>query len=199
MGLQRWANHPLEVLTIQRNTVSLKNSGRILSFWRTSPTLWWQQGVVKEEEYQFFVFTLTKCEGYFFFQDPIDREIRTTVRIRWSSVQMCCAMSLVCLSIATHRTCQFWARSEHVNVHKTIQSPAKCGVCAVIRFLYSEQATRNVVLRYCPSSWQCSAEHSSCNKEAPEAFSMGSVWSPTIIRPDLAPCDFNLFPRTKRS
>ena len=111
---------------------------------------------------------------------------------------MCCAMSLVCPSMATHRTCQFWARSEPVKMPKTIETPAKCGVRAVIRFLYSEPATRNDVLRYCPSSWQCSAAHCSCNKEAPNFFSIGSVWSPTIIRPDLAPCDFHLFPRMKR-
>ena len=91
---------------------------------------------------------------------------------------MCCATSLVCSSIATHRRCQFSARSEPVNIPKTIESPAKCGVRAVIRFLYSEQATRNVVLSYCPSSWQCSAAYSSCNKEAPEAFSMVSVSHP---------------------
>ena len=138
-------------------------------------------------------------EDYFFFQGPIGHEIRTTVRIRWSFVQICCAISLVCPSIATHHTCQFWARSEPINILKTIESPAKCGVCAVIQLLYSEKATRNVVLRYCPSSWQCLAEHCSCNKAAPEAFSMGSVWSPTIIRPDLAPCDFHLFPRMKQS
>ena len=88
-----------------------------------------------------------------FFQGRIGREIRTTVKIRWSFDQMCCAMSLVCPSIATHRTCQFWARSESVNMPKTIV-PAKCGVRAVIRFIYLEQATRNVALRYCPS-WQC--------------------------------------------
>ena len=49
---------------------------------------------------------------------------------------MCCAMSLVCQSIATHCTYQFWARSEPANTLKTIVSPAKCGVRAVIRFLY---------------------------------------------------------------
>ena len=58
---------------------------------------------------------------------------------------MCCSMSLVCPSIATHRTCQFWGRSEPVNMPKTIKFPAKCGVRSVIRLLYSEQATRNVV------------------------------------------------------
>ena len=57
-------------------------------------------------------------EGYFFIQGPIGREIRTTVRIRWSFAQM----SLVCPSIATHRTGQFWAPSEPVNMPKTIVS-----------------------------------------------------------------------------
>ena len=95
---------------------------------------------------------------------------------------MCCAMSLVCPPIATHHTCQFWVRNEPVNMTKTIKSPAKCGVHAVIWLLYSQQTTRNVVLRYCPSSWQCSAAHCSCNKEASEEFLMGSVWSLTIIR-----------------
>ena len=136
-------------------------------------------------------------EGYFFFHGSIGSEIRTTVRIRWSFARMCCAMSLVCPSIATHRICQFWARSEPVNMSKTIESPTKCGVCAVIRFLYSEQATRNIVIRHCSSSWQCSAAYCSCDKEAPEAFWMGRVWSPTIIRPDLAPCDFHLFPHMR--
>ena len=69
---------------------------------------------------------------------------------RLTFAQMCCAMSLVCPSIATHRTCQFWAHSEPVNMPKTIESPTRCGVHAVILFLYSEQATRNVVFRYCP-------------------------------------------------
>ena len=90
-------------------------------------------------------------------------------------MQMCCSVSQVC------------------------QSPAKCGVCAVIWFLYSEKATRNVVLRYSPSLWQHSATHCSWNKGAPEAFSMGIHWSPTIIRPDLASCDFHLFSRVKLS
>ena len=36
---------------------------------------------------------------------------------------------------------------------KIIVSPAKCEVRAVIRFLYLEKVTKNVVLRYCPSSW----------------------------------------------
>ena len=94
---------------------------------------------------------------------------------------------------------QFWARSEPVNIPKTIKCPAKCEVRAVIRFLYSENATRNVLLRYCPSTWQCSAAHCRCNKEEPEAFSMGSVWSPTITSPDLTPCDFHLFPLMRRT
>ena len=51
---------------------------------------------------------------------------------------MCCAISLVRPSIAAHRICQFWARSDPVNMPKTIVS-AKCGVRAVIRFLYSGQ------------------------------------------------------------
>ena len=29
---------------------------------------------------------------------------------------------------------------------RTIESPAKCGMCAVIQILYSEQAMRNVVV-----------------------------------------------------
>ena len=72
----------------------------------------------------------------FFYQGPIGREIRTTVRIRWSFAQTFCAKSLVCPSIATHRICQFWARSEPMNMPKTIASPVKYWVRAVIRFLY---------------------------------------------------------------
>ena len=131
---------------------------------------------------------LLNYEGYFF-QGPIGREIRTTIWIRWSFVQMCCTMSLVCPSIATHRTCQFWARCEPVNTPKTIESLPKCGVRAVIRFLYLE-ASRNVGFRYFPFSWQCSAAHFSCDKETPEAFSMevfdhppssAQTWLPVIF------------------
>ena len=68
------------------------------------------------------------------------------IKIKWSFAQMCCAMSLVCPSIATHRTCQFWAHNEPINMPKTIEPPTKCGGHAVIQFLYSAQATRNVVL-----------------------------------------------------
>ena len=129
--------------------------------------------------------------GYFV-QGPVSRVIKTTVKMRWSFLLMCFVASLVCPSIASHRTCQLWARSEHVNMSRTIESTAKCDVHAVIRFIYSEQATRNVVIRHCSSSWQCSAAHCSCNKEAPAAFSMGSVWSPPYS-PDVAPSDFHLF------
>ena len=48
---------------------------------------------------------------------------------RWSFVQVCCTVSLVCQSITSHRTCQFWASSEHVNMPRTTESPAKCEVC----------------------------------------------------------------------
>ena len=51
---------------------------------------------------------------------------------------MCWVMSLVCPSIASGRSCQFWACSEHVSMPRTIQSPAKCEVHAVIRFLHAE-------------------------------------------------------------
>ena len=71
---------------------------------------------------------------------------------------MCCAVFLVCLSIATYHTCQLWMHSEHIYMSKTIESPAKCDMGAVIKFLYSEQATRNVVIRHCPS-WQCLVTH----------------------------------------
>ena len=63
------------------------------------------------------------------FQGPIGREIRTTVRIRWSFVHMCCTMSLACPSVATHRTCQFWAHSEPVNMPKTIVSRQMWSAC----------------------------------------------------------------------
>ena len=109
---------------------------------------------------------------------------------------MCCAVFLVCLSIATYHTCQLWMHSEHIYMSKTIESPAKCDMGAVIKFLYSEQATRNVVIRHCPS-WQCLVAHCSCNKEAPAVFSMGRVWSPPYSL-DVAPLDFHLFPHMKR-
>ena len=57
--------------------------------------------------------------------------------IRWSFAEICCAISLVCPSAAIHRTCQFWTRSEPWNMPKTVESPAKWGVRAVIRFFYS--------------------------------------------------------------
>ena len=49
-----------------------------------------------------------------------------------------CAVPLVCPSTASHRTCQFRARSDHVNMNETIESPANCEVRAVIRFLCAE-------------------------------------------------------------
>ena len=42
---------------------------------------------------------------------------------------------------------------------KTIEPAVKCGVRAVIQFLYLEQVTRNVILRYCPSTRQCLAAY----------------------------------------
>ena len=66
------------------------------------------------------------------------RGIKTTVKIRWSFAQMCCALSLVRLSMASHSICQSWARSEHVSMPKTIESPAKCEMRVLIRFLYAE-------------------------------------------------------------
>ena len=128
-------------------------------------------------------------EGYFFFK------VRSVAKLepQWESDEALHNASSMPVNW------QFWANSEPVNMPITIETPVKCGVRAVIWFLYSEKATRNVVLRYCPSSWQCSAAYCSSNKDAPEAFSMRSVWSPTIIRPDLAPCDFHLFPCMKRS
>ena len=86
--------------------------------------------------------------GLFFFQGPIGREIRTTVRFRCIFAQMCFAMSLVCPSIAIHRTCQSWAPSEPINMLKIIVTPAKCGVRAVIRFLYSDEECCPQVLSF---------------------------------------------------
>ena len=85
-------------------------------------------------------------------------------------------ISLVCLSIATYSSCQFWAHNEPVNMPKTIQSPAKCGVCAVIQFLYSEQAMKNVVPRYCPSLWQCSAAYCSLQQIGSWNVIDGKCW-----------------------
>ena len=59
---------------------------------------------------------------------------------------MCCIMFLVCPSITTHWMCQFWAHNDPINMSKTIESSTKCEVHAVIRFLYSKQASRNAVL-----------------------------------------------------
>ena len=60
----------------------------------------------------------------------------------------------------------------------------------------TEQPKRNVVIRHCPFSWQCLGTNCSCDKEAPAAFSMGSVWSPTI-QPRLCSLWFSLFPHMK--
>ena len=128
--------------------------------------------------------------GLFFFQGPIGCTTKTTVKIRWSFVQMSCPVSLVCPSIASHHTCQFWVRSEHVNMPKTIESPTKCDMCALIQYLYSERATRKVVIRHCPSSWQCSAAHCSCNKRGSSSIFDGKclithhttrTWPPLIF------------------
>ena len=59
----------------------------------------------------------------FFFQNQIGRKIKITVKIRWTYAQMCCAVSQICASISSHRICKFWARSEQVNMPKTIESP----------------------------------------------------------------------------
>ena len=135
-----------------------------------------------------------------FFQGLIGREIRTTVRIRWSFAQMCRAISLACQSIATHSTCQFWARSEPVNRPKTIESPAKCGVHALIRFLYSENRrgmlSSGIVLLHDYARPHTAAATKSLLESF---FFFASIWSSSIIRPDLALCDFHLFPRMKRS
>ena len=93
------------------------------------------------------------CYLFIFFQSPIGREIRTTVRIRWSFAQMCCTMSLVCPSIAALRTSQFWARSELMNMPKRIVSRQMWSACCNSIPLFWK-VTRNVVLRYCPPSWQ---------------------------------------------
>lgn len=80
------------------------------------------------------------------------------VKIRWHCAHMCCTVYLLCPSFASGRNRQFWARSEHVNMHGIIQSSVKCKVRAVIRWLLnvnegnSEQTKRNVVIRHCPSS-----------------------------------------------
>ena len=76
-----------------------------------------------------FIFVFYLFTRAVLFQGPIGREIRTTVRIRWIFVQLCCAKSLVCPSIATHRTCQFCARSEPVNMPKTIVSRQIWSAC----------------------------------------------------------------------
>ena len=85
-----------------------------------------------------------KYEGYFF-KDLIGREIRTTVRIRWSFAQMCWAMSLVCPSVVTHHTCRFWARCEPVNMPKTIVSRQTWSACcnSIPLFRQSDE-------EYCP-------------------------------------------------
>ena len=44
--------------------------------------------------------------------------------------------------MTTYHTCQFWARSEPVNMLKTIEPPAKCRVRAVIRFLIQNKLRR---------------------------------------------------------
>ena len=84
-------------------------------------------------------------EGYFFFKVWSV----TKLEPQWESdegfAQMCCTISLVCLSIVTHHTCQFWVRSEPVNMPKTIESPTKCGLRAIIWFLYSEKEWRGML------------------------------------------------------
>ena len=93
-------------------------------------------------------------------------------------------MSLVCPSIDTQFICQFWARSGLGNMSKTIEYPAKCGVHAVIRFLYfwtsDEECCPQVLSAFMTILGRIG--YCSCNKEAPEAFSMANVWSPTINR-----------------
>ena len=130
--------------------------------------------------------------SYFLFQGPISHAMKTIVKIRWSFAQIGCAVYLLCPSNMSHGTCQFRVLSGP----KTIKSPTKCDVHAANRSLYSEQTTRNVVIRHCTSSWQCSAAQCSCNKEVPAAFLMGRFDHPPY-NPDLATSDFHLFPCMK--
>ena len=95
-----------------------------------------------------YVGFLSRYKDYFF-QGPIGRVIRTPVRIRWSIAQMSCAMFLVCPSISTHRTCQFWASSEPANMPKTIVSRQMWNACCNSIPLF-----RKSVEEYCPPSWQ---------------------------------------------
>ena len=143
----------------------------------------------------------SNCTRTIFFQGLISRKIRTTMRIRWSFAQMCCAITLVCPSIVTHHTCQFWAHSEPINIPKTIESPAKCGVRAVIPFDSFIQKKRRGMLSSGIVLLHDNAQPhtAAATKRLLKHFQWEVVWSPTIICPVLAPCDFHLFPRVKRS
>ena len=106
---------------------------------------------------------------------------------------MCCAMSLVCPSIATHHTCQFWACSEPINMPKNNRlSRQMWSVCC-----YSIPLFRKCDKECCPQVLSffmtILGRILQQQQRAPEAFSLGSVWSPTIVHSDLAPCDFHLF------
>ena len=134
-------------------------------------------------------------EGYFF-QGSIGREIRTTMRIRWSFAQMCCAMSLVCQSTATNSTCQVWARSEPVNMTKTIvfrQIWSEC--CNSIPLFWKSlgMLSSGIVLHDSARPHTAAATKKLLKRFRWEVFDHPPSF------PDLAPSVFHLFPRMKRS
>ena len=66
-------------------------------------------------------------EGYFF-------KVRSVAKLelQWESdeaLRRCVAQCVICPSIATQRTCQFWARSEPINMPKTIVSRQMWSAC----------------------------------------------------------------------
>ena len=76
-----------------------------------------------------------KIGGHFFFK------VRAVSKLKpqWKSDEIWRnVLGSVCV-MPVDRTYQFWARREHVNMPKTIESPAKCEVRAVIRFLFVEE------------------------------------------------------------
>ena len=128
-----WCCEMRVVIMLRHSTVNPLYSVKERSFlWTNAHGSGNMRLTVKQTYMELVICDSLNTRAIFFFPVTIGHEIR----IRWSFAQICCAMSLVCPSIGTNRTCQFWAHSEPVNMPKTIESPTKCGVRAVIRFLY---------------------------------------------------------------
>ena len=81
---------------------------------------------------------------------------------------------------------------------KTIESPVKCGLRAVIRFLYSEKA-RGMLSSGIVVHDSARLHTAVATKRLLKHFRLELFDHPPSSAPDLAHCDLHLFSRMKRS